>query len=45
MKEKKEHIEEIEIINEEMKLNACTTAPHPEMARNTTEDEPCEEAE
>lgn len=44
MKENNEHIKEKEIIHEKVEINGCMTAPHPEMARNTEEDEPCEES-
>lgn len=46
MKEKIETIKQSDIkkIQDNMKLDKCVTAPHPEMIRNTNKDEPCDDA-
>jgi hypothetical protein len=40
-KDNKEIAKENEL--KKKKLDQCTTAPHPEMARNTDSDEPCDD--
>ena len=43
MKETTEAKEILNRKNEIEELDKCVTAPHPEMARNTDNDEPCDD--
>ena len=45
MKEKIETVKsrDIDKVNGNMELDRCITAPHPEMVRNTDDDEPCDD--